>query len=236
MTTTEQQTPLASDPAAAEEIRRRYLAVDTCNVADVLDDLGRRDQGLAPSFRPFPADAGKLAGWAHTIVGQRVPYPVSEKDAAKMAACAELAPGSVSVWSGGGGGVCMFGELIAIGMKERGCVGALVDGGVRDVAWIGRQGFPVYATYRTPVQSIGRWRVLASQVPAFLPGATATSVEVRPGDMILADDDGAIVVPRELAEQVLERAEELGSREVEIRRELGEGLSLSAALAKFGHV
>jgi 4-hydroxy-4-methyl-2-oxoglutarate aldolase len=220
----------------AEAIRLRYLAVDTSNVADVLDDLDYCDQGLSPAFTPFPTQAGKLAGWAHTIIGQRFPSPVSQKDAAKMEACAQLAPGSVSVWSGGGGGVCMFGELITIGMKERGCVGALVDGGIRDVAWIGRQDFPVYARYRTPVQSIGRWRVINQQVPAFLPGATVLSVTVRPGDLILADDDGAIVVPKDIAELVLVRAEELGSREVEIRRELAEGLSLSAALAKFGHV
>lgn len=226
----------STDPNAAERIRLRYLGVDTSNVADVLDDLGHLDQGLDPAFRPFPADAGRLAGWAHTIIGQRVPYPVQEKDPAKMAACAALTPGSVAVWSGGGGGVCMFGELIAIGMKERGCVGALVDGGIRDVAWIGRLGFGVYARYRTPVQSIGRWRVVDSQVPAFLPGATVRSVTVRPQDLILADDDGAIVVPGELAETVLERAELLGAREVEIRRDLADGLSLSAALEKYGHV
>ena len=56
-----------------EEIRQRYLAVDASNVADVLDDLGLRDQGLAPGFRPFPHDAGRLAGWAFTIAGEMVP-------------------------------------------------------------------------------------------------------------------------------------------------------------------
>ena len=220
----------------AEEIRKRYLAVDSSNVADVLDDLGLPDQGLAPGFAPYPATTGRLAGWAFTIRGEMTPYPMDAGDPAKMEACAQLTPGTVSVWSGRGEGVCFFGELISIGMKERGCVGALVDGGVRDVDWIGELGFPVYARYRTPVQSIGRWKVVESGVPVPMPGATVQEVEVTPGDLILADSDGAIVVPAAVAEQVLELAEELQSREVQIRAELADGLSLSEALAKFGHV
>jgi len=220
----------------AEEIRKRYLAVDSSNVADVLDDLGLPDQGLAPGFAPYPATTGRLAGWAFTIRGEMTPYPMDTGDPAKMEACAQLTPGTVSVWSGRGEGVCFFGELISIGMKERGCVGALVDGGVRDVDWIGELGFPVYARYRTPVQSIGRWKVVESGVPVPMPGATVPEVDVTPGDLILADSDGAIVVPAAVAEQVLELAEELQSREVQIRAELADGLSLSEALAKFGHV
>jgi regulator of RNase E activity RraA len=224
-----------SDDRAAE-IRRRYLQVDTSNVADVLDDLGVHDQGLAPDFAPYPAHGGKLAGWAHTISGEMSPYPMGAGDPAKMKACAQLTPGTVSVWSGQGEGVCFFGELISIGMKERGCVGALVDGGVRDVEWIAKLDFPVYARYRTPVQSIGRWKVTGSGIPVPMPGATVPDVQVSPGDFVLADADGAIVIPAELADEVLQRAEELGAREVQIRSELADGLSLSEALAKFGHV
>lgn len=224
------------DASRAEELRQRYLAVDTSNVADVLDELGLPDQGLAPSFTPYPGTAGKLAGWAYTIRGETTPYPPGAGDTRKMEACARLTPGSVSVWSGRGEGVCFFGELIVIGMMERGCVGALVDGGVRDVAWIGRQSFPVYARYRSPVQSIGRWKVTDDGVPVPMPGATAADVVVSPGDLVLADDDGGLVVPARLAEEVLERAEKLGAREVQIRAELGNGLTLADALAKFGHV
>ncbi|HEY6628629.1 MAG TPA: RraA family protein [Acidimicrobiia bacterium] len=220
----------------AEEIRRRFLSVDTSNVADVLDELGLPDQGLAPSFSPFPSGAGKLAGWAYTIRGEMAPYPLGAGDPAKMEACAQLTPGSVSVWSGGGEGVCFFGELISIGMKERGCVGALVDGGIRDIDWIDALGFPVYARYRTPVQSIGRWRVTDSGETVPMPGATVPEVQVTPGDFILADSDGAIVIPSGVVEEVLERAEALGAREVQIRAELANGLSLSEALARFGHV
>lgn len=219
-----------------QELRRRFLAVDTSNVADVLDQLGLHDQGLAADFAPRPAGAGKLAGWAFTIRGQSAPYDHGSGDADKMRALEEVIPDCVTVWSGDGEGVCYFGELISIGMQERGCVGALVNGGVRDVAWIGRLGFPVYARYRTPIQSIGRWKVTAWDVPVVVAGATARSVPILPGDFILADEDGAVAIPGGVVDHVLEQAEAMGRREQEIRSELAAGLSLSAALAKFGHV
>ncbi len=218
-----------------EDIRRRYLAVDTSNVADVLDTLGLPDQGLAPGFAPYPADAGKLAGWAYTIRGQMTPYPLGG-DPQKMEACQGLSPGEISVWSGDGEGICYFGELIAIGMKERGCAGALVDGGVRDIRWIGEQRFPVYARYRTPVQSIGRWKVTGWQLPVSLTGATVRQVTVAPGDFILADEDGAIVIPARVVESVLVEAEKLTRKEVEIRAALSGGMTLADALKRFGHV
>ncbi len=218
-----------------ESIRQRYLAVDASNVADVLDKMGMPDQGLAPEFAPYPAAAGKLAGWAYTIMGQMAPYEGSG-DPAKMKACQGLSPGEVSVWSGDGEGICYFGELIALGMKERGCTGALVSGGIRDVRWIGEHKFPVYARYRTPVQSIGRWKVTACQTRVYLPGATVKRVAVSPGDFILADEDGAIVVPAALAVAVLAEAEHLTGKEVLIRDEIAKGLTLAQALEKFGHV
>ena len=216
-------------------IRQRYLRVDTSNVADVLDTLGHLNQGLAPDFAPYPAGAGRMAGFAYTIRGQMTPYALGG-DADKMEACQGLSAGEISVWSGDGEGICYFGELIAIGMKERGCTGALVDGGVRDVRWIGAIDFPVYARYRTPVQSIARWKVTACQAPVYLRGAAGSLIAVRPGDFILADEDGAIVIPFEVLEQVLIEAEKLTRTEENIRAELKKGLTLAQALEKFGHV
>lgn len=225
-----------SSAATRASIRGRFLSVDSSNVADVLDQLGLPDQGLHPGFMPFPATAGKLAGWAYTISGQMAPYARDAGDPDKMAACAELTDDTVSVWAGGGEGVCFFGELIAIGMKERGCAGALVDGGVRDVGWLKHLDFPVFARYRTPVQSIGRWKVTGSGTPVSMPGATTNRVAVAPGDFILADDDGAIAIPAAVVEETLERAEAIGAKEKEIRADIAAGLSLADALAKYGHV
>ena len=218
-----------------EEIRLRYLEVDTSNVADVLDSMNLLQQGLAADFGPYPDTCKRMAGWAYTIRGQMTPYPQGG-DADKMAACQGLSPGEVSVWSGNGEGICYFGELIALGMKERGCTGALLDGGIRDVRWIGEHGFPVFARYRTPVQSIGRWKVNACQVPVYMRGHDGGNVIVRPGDFILCDDDGAIVIPIEHVEAVLLESERLTQVEKNIRIELANGLSLGDALKKYGHV
>jgi 4-hydroxy-4-methyl-2-oxoglutarate aldolase len=221
------------DPRAA--IRARYLKVDTATVADVLDTMQRPDQGLAGSFRRFPAGAGRMGGWAYTIQGAMTRYAGSG-DPDKMKAVDGVSAGEITVWAGEGEGVCFFGELIALGMKTRGAAGALIDGGIRDIEWIGKQRFPVYARYRTPVQSIGRWKVSAWQVPVELPGATVKRVRVQPGDFILADIDGAIVIPAEIAEEVLGKAEKLTATERKIRRELAAGATLEQVLKKYGHV
>jgi 4-hydroxy-4-methyl-2-oxoglutarate aldolase len=218
-----------------ESVRKRYLNVDTATVADVLDTLGLPNQGLAPEFAPYPPSAGKMAGWAYTIRGKMARY-AARGDLRKMKAVDGVGKGEVTVWSGKGSGVCFFGELIALGMKRRGCAGALVDGGIRDIRWIARQRFPVYARYRTPVQSIGRWKVTAWQVPVDMPGATSKSVKVRPGDFVLADVDGVIVIPARVTEKVLLEAERLTNKEVRIRGELDRGATLEDVLAKYGHV
>ncbi len=201
----------------------------------MLDTLGLFDQGLSSAFTPFPANGGKLAGWAYTIRGQMSPYALGG-DPDKMKACAGVCAGDVTVWSGDGEGVCYFGELIAIGMKERGCVGSLIDGGIRDIRWIAEQAFPVFARYRTPVQSIARWKVNGWQVPVSIRGATSQWVQVRPGDFVLGDEDGVLVIPHEVLDTVLLEAERLTEQERSIRVELQQGLSLADALAKYGHV
>ena len=225
------------DPASpeAEVMRQRYLKVDAATVSDVLDTLGYQHQGIAAGFAPYPEAAGKLAGWAYTICGEMRPY-AGNGDPDKMKAVDGLKKGCVSVWSGAGDGVCFFGELIALGMKTRGCTGALVDGGIRDIEWIAKQKFPVYARYRTPVQSISRWKVTACQVPAYLPGATKQHVIVNPGDFVLGDVDGVVIVPAEAVEKVLNEAERLTATEVKIRAELDAGATLEQVLAKYGHV
>lgn len=217
-----------------DEIRTRFQSVDASNVADVLDNMGYFHQGLHSAFS-CSLPSGKLAGWAYTIRGQMTPYPLGG-DPDKMRACEGIGTGEVSVWSGDGEGICYFGELIAIGMKERGSVGALVDGGIRDTRWINEQRFPVFARYRTPVQSIGRWKVNAHQEPVRLRGATSRFVDVNPGDFIIGDEDGVMVIPAPIVAEVLEEADRLTKTEVMIRKELSGGLSLADALKKYGHV
>lgn len=227
---------MSSDLADPSEIRQRYLEVDVSNVSDILDELGVPDQGVATDFRWRSGATRNLAGWAFTVRGQMSAYPLKGGDPAKMAACDALTPDSVAVWAGGADGVCCFGELIALRMRQKGCVGALVDGGVRDSRWIDDQDFAVYSRYVTPVQAISRWQVTGHSIPVVVPGATKRYVTVNPGDFILGDADGAIVVPRRQAVEVLERAERLGETERLMREDLRAGMSLDEALEKYGHV
>lgn len=221
-------------PDERADIRHRFLSVDAANVADVLDEMGHPNQGIAPEISRQTGTT-RLAGWAYTIQGRMAPYEGSG-DPEKMEACQGLQADDISVWSGGGRGVCYFGELIAIGMKQCGSVGALLDGGVRDTSWLDELGFDVFAAYRSAVQSIGRWKVTGWQTPVYLPGATTTQVVIAPGDFIVGDSDGAIVIPDALVGAVLEQAESMTRNEVAVREALSSGLSLADALAKFGHV
>lgn len=215
------------------EVRQRYLEVDSSNVADVLDTLGFPNQGISPQISR--ATGGSIAGWAYTIKGAMMPYE-GTGDPQKMTACGGIRADEISVWSGSGDGVCYFGELIAAGMMQNGSAGAIVDGGIRDSKWLEEMGFSVFAAYKSAVQSIGRWKVTEWQTPVYLPGATTKAVTVEPGDFILGDDDGAIVIPKVLVTQVLERAEQMTRDEVAVRAALRSGLSLSDALETYGHV
>jgi regulator of RNase E activity RraA len=213
-------------------VRERYAAVDTATVADVLDEIGLPHQGL----RGFTNLSGnRLAGWAYTIHGHSEAAPAGG-DPKKMEACGAIAADEVAVWSGDGDGIAYFGELIARGMAERGCVGALVQGAARDLRWLAEMDFPVFGTFRTPVQSIGRWVVDAWQQPVELPGATLPMVTLSPGDFVVADEDGALVVPSEHALAVLQRAEELMKTETRVRADLLAGSTLSDVLERYGHV
>src|SRR5690625_6004762 len=102
-------------------------------------------------------------------------------DKKKMQACNGIGVGEVSVWSGDGQGICYFGELIALGMREKGSVGALVDGGIGDVRWIDEHEIPVYARYRTPVRFIGRWMVIDFDIIGFYEGVMCRCVEMVVG-------------------------------------------------------
>ncbi|KRQ29595.1 hypothetical protein AOT83_23850 [Mycobacteroides sp. H001] len=157
-------------------------------------------------------------------------------DLAKVQACSEVQDGDITVWAGNGNGACFFGELIALGLQGLGCRGALIDGGVRDLAWLEQAGFATFSTYRTPVQSIGRWQVQSWAQSVLLPGATCRTVEVGPGDFILGDIDGVVVVPAAHVLPVLERAEAVTLRERGIRQGLKDGMSLQEAIARYGAI
>jgi 4-hydroxy-4-methyl-2-oxoglutarate aldolase len=213
-----------SRPAAwIERLARLYTPV----VADVLDKLGFRQQVMRADVRPlFPT--AKSAGFAltvHTVPAREIapahPY------AGELAAVDALQKNDVLVvsrsdWS-------FWGELLSTAARYRGCTGVVIDGFTRDTQPIIQMGFPVFCRGIHPADSMGRVDVAAHNVPI-----CCADVLVNPGDLVLADYDGVVVIPHAVAEETLQRAEEKVSGENVVRKALEAGMSTAEAFKKYG--
>ncbi len=111
-----------------------------------------------------------------------------------------------------------LGELSVASLKARGVVGAVVDGGCRDVRFIIEEGFPVFSRHVTPEDGVWRWDLIATNVPISVGRAA-----IEPGDWIVADEDGVIAVPAAIVEDVLAEAEEKVATESAIRSAVRRG-------------
>jgi regulator of RNase E activity RraA len=122
-----------------------------------------------------------------------------------------------------------FGELSAVSLAWREVAGCVIDGGCRDVRLIEGLGFPVFARFVTPEDSTWRWELEATQVPV-----TIGNVRIEPGDWVVGDDDGVVVVPAAIAENVLAEAEQKAATESEIRAAVRDGLPPLEAYERYG--
>lgn len=111
----------------------------------------------------------------------------------------------------------MIGELIVTALKKRGVEGVIIDAGVRDVAKIREMGFPVWAK---GIYSEGTTKIKGGWVNA---PAICGGVQIEPGDLILADDDGVVVVKQDETYEVLQKASERLKREAETKRKIMDG-------------
>jgi 4-hydroxy-4-methyl-2-oxoglutarate aldolase len=209
-------------------------AAGTAVIADVFDWLQRTPPVLDNRLRPI-GSAIAFAGPAYTVTGESVSF--TGGDRAKLAAIDRMPAGVVALWASmDAKGVCCFGDLLASAMRARGCVAAVVDGGVRDTAVLAEFGMPVVARYQTPAQGVGRWRVTASQVEVRVRGALEEWLSVRPGDIVVGDADGQIVIPQGLLEEVTAKVIEWSKTESGSRADIIAGMPLMEALEKYGHL
>ena len=118
---------------------------------------------------------------------------------------------------------------VSTAARERGCLGAVVDGGVRDVPYIDEMQFPVFAKFKCAASSVGRWNIRQWQVPVKI-GDTV----ICPGDFVFCDTDGVVVVPKDIITEVLVDAESVFAREGGMRRELRQGVPITEAYKKYG--
>lgn len=197
-------------------------------VSDCLDQVGYRDQAMEPSIRPLYPEA-KIAGIAATVLAHEVYAAPAEPYLRELEAVDRLQAGEVMVVSRVDG--CYFGELLATASRVRGCRGVILDGWTRDCQRITQMRFPMFVRGISPLDSLGRMDVAAVQVPVVCGG-----VVVRPGDLVLADFDGVVVIPRQVAEETIARAEEKVRREDTVRELLERGESVVEVFRKHGTI
>jgi regulator of RNase E activity RraA len=218
-----------SDQAVFQFVRAELHVPAVC---DVLDSLGYRGQAMHQRLRPLLPDARAcgFVGRAKTIrwmemdhIDQADPYGL------EIEAIDSLQPGEVVVHSTDlSGRSAPWGELLTTVAKRRGAVGCVCDGMVRDCTRIIEMGFPVYCAGILPLDSNGRTRVMAYDVPV-----RCGNVVVRPRDLVFADFDGVVVVPKEVEDAVLTLAQTKVQREGITRQALQEGQTLRAVFDRY---
>ena len=207
----------------------RLAALHPAVVSDCLDALGRRHQVMAPAIRPLATDM-RLAGVAATVLCvpvDGVPDDHSQWHRGTIEAVDALEPGDVMVAS-----TCdaaFWGELLATASRQRGARGVVADAFVRDTLELIDMGFATFGRGIHCADALGRIRVDAADVPIECGG-----VQVHPGDLILGDHDGVVVIPSAIAEEAIERAEAKIAGETRVREALADGMSVAEAFRTFG--
>lgn len=202
------------DLAQVDRLFKLYSAV----VSDVLDRLGFRNQVMSPSIRPLYPEA-KLAGLAATVKVVDVDAMSPNRDdwyKGEMQAVDALQNGDVMVVSTTKSSY--WGELLATAATYRKARGVVVDGYCRDSLALIDMRFPTFSAGILCTDSLGRMDVVAAGVPI-----TCGGVTVNAGDLVLADHDGVVVVPRAAVEETLKLSEEKVSGENMVRDQLAAG-------------
>jgi len=215
----------------SDNLPRRFAKIYTAAITDVLDELGLTRQTLPSAIQPLTPGM-RTAGYAFTARGRPRKGRPSERDATLrqfLKMLGAVPADSVLVLAANDSVAAHFGELSAAWFRARRVRGAVIDGATRDAAFIGRLGFPTFVRYRTPQDSVPRWRVADWGQPVTIGG-----VRVSLGDIVVADLDGVVVVPRRVAHDVLGRCEKLVGTENKVRAAVRRGMAPVEAYEKFG--
>jgi regulator of RNase E activity RraA len=208
-----------------------FHRVAVASIADAVDKVCGQRGYMDSIIKPRINDK-RICGPAATVLEAATDEFVPPQHALDL--IDEAPKGSVIVISIAGGEteVAVWGGLMTAGAVANGHAGAVLDGGVRDLVEIRRDyDFPVYARSVSPGTTLGRYRTVASQVPVRVGG-----ILVHPGDILVGDVDGVVVVPRAKAEAVLAMAEEIDARELEQAKLILAEQSLRKGLAKYGRI
>ena len=201
----------------------------TAVVSDVLDSLGFREQVMRHDIRTLHPDH-VVIGRARTLLWVDV-YEIREDPYQNVIRAVDsLKPGDVCVHSTDYSwhSAC-WGELLSHAAKKRGATGAILDRLVRDVKEIVALGFPVFARGVKPTDSSGRSQVVDLDVVI-----SCGDVMVHPGELVLGDYDGIVVIPREAEDEALAKALEKVAGENLTRQRISEGKLLQQVYEEYG--
>ena len=207
-----------------------FRHVEVASVSDAIEQIAGKKMYMTHRMRPiFPT---RFAGYAVTVALKKEPN--HDPDALKAMLHAIDTGGANSVYVmvvEDGNDIAGMGGLMGTAMAARNFSGAVIDGGVRDTAYLQKIGFPVYALGVVPSTSIGHYRFAGANIPV-----TCDGVPVNPGDVIAADSDGVVVVPKAIAPQVLKLAQEMDFKEHSMYAYIERLKSIEEAVAKFGRL
>src|SRR5207342_1716683 len=190
---------------------------------DVLRMMGH-DNIVLPSGIKAIAPGTRLAGPVWTVSGH------IDRTKTRHDTLLGRAPrGHVVVCQPNNHEVALMGELSAQTLQARGVLGYVVDGGSRDTDLVLEQGFPVFCSFLSPSDIVERWIPDRYGEPV-----TIGSVTISTGDYLLGDRDGVVIIPRELAEEVIAKTEDVVATETDMRRALVGGMDPVAAYNQFG--
>lgn len=216
------------------ELCSRFRQLYVPAVADAIYRAGGTEQILPSYLRPlFPEQ--RIVGIAHTVLGTEIDQCSWEEGVTRIDSYLrvfdQIQPDDLLVSVNGDSPVGHFGELTGNAAQVHGCAGVILDGNLRDVEGLRDIGLQVFYRDLSPLNAIGRWEMVASQVPV-----TIGEIEINPGDVIMAEFDGILVIPGGDAEEVLAAAEAVVAGEERVRADMREGISPADGLAEHGYI
>lgn len=197
--------------------------------SDILDEMGYKFQVISPhsEIRPL-AENFVMVGRSATLLNESNSNEDEPYDA--VIKCIDsLNPNTVLVTTGSDTfNVGIMGELTATALRVRQCRGAIANGYTRDARKLIKMGFPTFAWGASPIDTTGRVRVVDYNIPIIIGG-----VKITPDDLIYADLDGIVVIPRDLESEVIEEVIKRINTESVVRKELEEGKTMAEVWGKY---
>ena len=214
------------DTITLDMMRRSFYAAALC---DALDAMGYRHQSPRVPLKPLTG-VDLLIGRCRTTLWADMAHDDPNTYELELRAVDLCQPDDVMVAAASGSmrsGI--WGELLSTAAQNRGCIGAIADGAVRDVAQMREMGFACFARGTSPYDSMNRQRVIDIDVAVEIDG-----VLFRPGDLVIADVDGVVVCPRAAEQEAVRRAWEKIHAENITRDAIRGGLKATEAYEKYG--